>query len=253
MARPPLPRRFKIRYWMLSFAAGLGAMVMLAAPAAAPPHPSGTGLSPQTAVTQLSIEQRFSLLEVPVGGRTIVTVTITNSGAVAASGVAVRSILPTGLVHLASTPTGDVQNQVISWSLGSIAAGESRTIDVTLRATSAGTLTHGVSVRSDLTEENEHNAVITITPSGLSPNVEQQTGAPLPQSDGTPMSATIDGELARTGATLNWLFAGALALVAVGAFVLEASSRLPAMATLTGVRPRRRRRSNRSVFHPVRS
>ena len=112
-----------------------------------------TGPLLQTATTVLTLAQRFSLEEVPVGGRTIVTITITNTGSTTAPGIALRSELPNGLLYLSSTPDGTENSGTVTWLLGALGANQSLTVDVTLRATQVGNYNHRVSVRSDISDE----------------------------------------------------------------------------------------------------
>ena len=209
---------------------------------------------PQIAVTSLELQQSISLQELPVGSRTEVEIKVTNSGNSAASGVALRADLPSGLIHLTSDPGGVIDGASVLWDLGNIPAGEFRLVDVTLRATRAGTLTHRVAVRSDATDEISDNAIITVTNTGLSPGVTNTTTTPATTTTSGPISADASGtELARTGNTTLWLFVGAAGLVVFGVAGTQVATRAPAMASLIGPPRRRRRRTNRPVFHPVRS
>jgi len=227
--------------------------MMLAAPSAsermvptAPMEPvaasaaASVAVIAQTAPTTLTIEQSFSLEEIPIGSRTVDTIRIANTGAAIASGVVVRVDLPTGLTHFTSVPAGTIDGVTIMWNLGTLAPGAATEIELTVRATRSGSLSLRASVLSDATNEIVTNDILQITATGLSPEVAQTpASAPAPPT-----------ELAETGAGTTWLFAAALGLLGIGVWALEASSRLPAMA---GFRAPRRRRLTRPVFHPVRT
>ena len=256
---PPTPlratqtRRQRLPRWVALIAAAIAVITILVAPPAATRqtedrtvaelagHPlTAVRIVGQTATTTLTIQQTFSLEELPLGSRTVDTIRIANTGTAVASGVRVRVDLPTGLPHFSSTPAGTLDGATVNWNLGTLAAGTSTDIELTLRATRSGSLSIRASVRSDATDEVVSNDILQVTGTGLSPGVAQTPASPTaPQS-----------ELAQTGATTTWLFVAAFALLAVGVWALEAASRLPAMG---GFWAPRRRRLNRPVFHPVRS
>ena len=287
------PRRHLPPAWLIAVLATVGSVVVLAAPAAAPATAPGTfsdvadsvppsspvtsdnaptssseprrlgatSFGPaQVADTTVSVTQSITLDEIPVGGRTVVDLRITNTGSSPATGITLRNDLPSGLTHFSSSPVGTIDGNSITWTLGDLAAGASTDVELTLRATQVGVLTNRVSVSSDSTAEVADTAVVTVTSTGLNPQLDSSTtttAAPTTTAPATESGepASVDAgraELARTGNSGNWLLAGALALLAVGATIVEMSTRLPAMATLW-TPERRRRRLNRPVFHPVRS
>ena len=247
--------RTGISRWLGAVLAIVAAFAVLAGPAAAPPHPrlnhvDMPDIRPAAAVAarhlaqpafmELEIDQQFSSQELTIGGRTSVEITVANYSDAVASGVVVRSTLGATLIHEISSPPASIEGTDAVWRLGTMAVDDEIVITMTVRATRAGTVLHRVSALSDATEEVASLETLAVTGTGLTPGV---TAAPA--------SPPAGNELAATGATLNWLLAASLVMVAGGALALEASSRVPAMAGLRG--PQRRRRANRPVFHPVRA
>jgi uncharacterized repeat protein (TIGR01451 family) len=255
VASTPKPARRRLPSWLIAVVAGTAAVIVLASPAAAPPHPgSGSTVdavspigtpSQQLAVTTLSLQQLVPTATLTVGSTATIELTVTNTGSALASGVTLRDDLPAGLTLVSSQPVGILDSTGISWNLGTLPMGSQQVVSITVRVADAGSFTNRASVRSDATDEVSSTALLTAVASGLAPPVSNAPG----QTSGTTPPPVSSDQLAATGATLNWLLAGALAAVAAGALAVEAASRLPAMASLRA--PRRRR--SRPVFHPVRS
>jgi uncharacterized repeat protein (TIGR01451 family) len=85
------------------------------------------------------------------GDNVIYTITLTNAGPGAASGVTVTDTLPANLSYKSATAgqgTFSVANGVVTYSVGSIAAGGSVTLTVTAQATEDGSATDTASVSS---------------------------------------------------------------------------------------------------------
>jgi uncharacterized repeat protein (TIGR01451 family) len=91
------------------------------------------------------------------------TIRVRNDGAVGATNVTATDIIPDGLTYLSSNPTGLVAGQSITWSLGSLAAGQSLDIVANFRGVKNGQWTNRVSVNSAEGMKAEATAAVTIT------------------------------------------------------------------------------------------
>ncbi|MDI3484670.1 MAG: hypothetical protein PWQ74_1257, partial [Methanobacteriaceae archaeon] len=60
------------------------------------------------------------------------TLTVTNVGPNTAADVTVADVLPSGLLYVSSSPTGsyDPVTRTVTWSLGEMAVGASRTLEI---------------------------------------------------------------------------------------------------------------------------
>ncbi len=87
----------------------------------------------------LSVTQVVAPASANVGGNVVFTVTVLNSGLQAASGVALRDALPTGLAYVSSTASqGSYDNTTGSWSVGGLAPGASATLNLTATINPSG-------------------------------------------------------------------------------------------------------------------
>jgi uncharacterized repeat protein (TIGR01451 family) len=68
-----------------------------------------------------------------VGGEALYRLTVSNAGPAAATGVVVRDRLPAGLTHVSDTGAGSYVPATGDWTVGTIAAGASVTLDVRAR------------------------------------------------------------------------------------------------------------------------
>jgi hypothetical protein len=260
-------RTRRLPAWVGALAAGTAALIVLAGPAAAPPRPqrthvdvrhvaaSNSGPVMQVSFTDLELDVFVFEDELSVGARTSIEMSVLNVGLATISGITLANEVPSGFRIEETDPVASVSGNTATWSLGSLAGDEEFIVTLTIRALQVGTFTNLATLSSDATNDVTSNDQINIVASGLNQGVATTTttvATPTTTTPLQPISGSVqDGELAATGATLNWVFAGALVMVAGGALAMEVSARVPAMATLRG--PARRRRVNRPVFHPVRS
>ncbi len=75
-----------------------------------------------------------------IGSTLTYRIEVTNPGAVAATGVTVADAIPAGLAYLDSNPPAANQGGQLRWELGTLAAGETRGLEVRFRADQAGTV-----------------------------------------------------------------------------------------------------------------
>ena len=95
--------------------------------------------------------------EAPVGEKISVNITVANSGKTPADGLSIRAILDTGLELVD-------RDQRLQRDLGNVAPGQSQSVEIEIRATRPGPLSHTVEVvRSDRVLASEWT-VVTATP-----------------------------------------------------------------------------------------
>ncbi|NNE00173.1 MAG: DUF11 domain-containing protein [Pirellulaceae bacterium] len=143
------------------------------------------------------------------------TVTATNSGPDTATGVQVTDSLPTGLTYVSSSPAGIYNPSTGIWTVGSIASGNSASLQITAMATTPGVKVNSAQVTAadqadiDSTPANnvsgeDDQAAVSITPASAdlsltktvddsNPNVGQQVTFNISvTNDGPDAAANID-------------------------------------------------------------
>jgi len=106
---------------------------------------------------------------------------VSNPGDLPATGVVVTDTLPDGLELVTATPEAARTGRQLQWSLGQVGPGETRSIDVTCRASGAATVTHCAEVVTAEGLKASDCATTTLTQTTLT----QATAAPQPSIDVT--------------------------------------------------------------------
>jgi uncharacterized repeat protein (TIGR01451 family) len=103
------------------------------------------------------------------------TITATNDGPASTATVVVRDTLPPGVTFVSASPTASVAGQVLTWDVGSLAAGESRTFTVQARAdtTLAGgiQLVNTAQITTTTPGDEPDDNTSTVTTTVIVPNV----------------------------------------------------------------------------------
>ncbi|MBK8492581.1 MAG: DUF11 domain-containing protein [Saprospirales bacterium] len=73
-----------------------------------------------------------------VGGTVVFTITVNNAGPDAATNVTVKDLLPAGLTYVSDNSGGNYNDGTGIWTIGTIAASGSVSIEITASVTSAG-------------------------------------------------------------------------------------------------------------------
>jgi uncharacterized repeat protein (TIGR01451 family) len=127
------------------------------------------GASPPTA--DLSVTKTDAPDPVTVGSNLTYTVTVTNNGPDAATGVTLTDALPAGVTFVSVTPVAPTCTQaggVVACDLGTLASGANTTVTIVVTPTQAGEISNGVTVtgkESDPdTENNTATAGTTVNP-----------------------------------------------------------------------------------------
>jgi uncharacterized repeat protein (TIGR01451 family) len=86
--------------------------------------------------------------QVATGQEFTYNIRVNNPGNAPAKEVVLTDTLPEGLAYVSSNPEGRVSGQTVTWNLGDIEAGGSKSGSVTVRATRTGTFTNTAQARS---------------------------------------------------------------------------------------------------------
>ncbi len=81
-------------------------------------------------------------VQADVGATTSYRIEVTNPGTQPANNVVVADPLPTNFTYLRSTPAAQVGGTALQWNLGTLQPGETRAIDLDVRADAAGAVSH---------------------------------------------------------------------------------------------------------------
>lgn len=85
------------------------------------------------------------------------TITVTNSGPAAASNVVASDVLPTNVVFVSASGGGTTNAGVASWPVGTLAAGGTTNLTLTVTAPAGGTITNVATVTSATADPNPGN------------------------------------------------------------------------------------------------
>ena len=107
-------------------------------------HHNGTGKRAQVVTLQgattadLAITQSFAPTAPAQGQNVTITLTATNNGPAAATGVVVSALLPSGLVFVSDTAAGAYSSSTGAWNIGALAVGASASINIVATVTGSG-------------------------------------------------------------------------------------------------------------------
>ena len=110
---------------------------------------------------------------VNVGSSVTFTLAVTNSGTAGATGVEVTDRLPAGLTFVSANPAADYNSATGVWTIGSVAIGQTKTLDIVARVTGLGPYNNVAEVTAadqpdedstpangDAGEDDQDNAVV---------------------------------------------------------------------------------------------
>jgi uncharacterized repeat protein (TIGR01451 family) len=129
----------------------------------ADPNPANNTATTQTTVTGVAdLGVTVSGLPNPalLGNKLTYTVTVTNTGPSAASGVALSDTLPAGVTFVSATPSQGTATQSagkVTGNLGSIASGASATVTIVVTPTAIGSVTDSATVTANEADPNPSN------------------------------------------------------------------------------------------------
>ena len=152
-----------------------------------------------------------------VGDTITFTVTLTNAGPDAATGVQVTDLLPAGLTFVSATPSqGSYVGASGAWTVGTIAVGASPTLQLTATVTSSGTRTNTATVSAgDQFDPNAANntasttvSTVTVTPTTTTTTTTTTTSTTSAAGGALPSTGAAGTNIALIG--LGVLLAGML-------------------------------------------
>jgi uncharacterized repeat protein (TIGR01451 family) len=94
----------------------------------------------------LSLTKTVSTTTPSVGSKVIFTLAVSNAGPAAATGVIVRDILPANLAYQSDTGGGAYNNGTGMWTVGTLAVGASKTLQITVKGTALGAYVNSAEV-----------------------------------------------------------------------------------------------------------
>jgi uncharacterized repeat protein (TIGR01451 family) len=141
----------------------------------------------------LSLTKNVDNATPEIGDNVIFTITVLNSGSIAATNVAVSDVLPSGLTFVSSTPTqGSINSGSGIWTVGGVANGASATLQITAQVANGGVKTNTAQVSAadqtdaDSTPGNsaageDDQASITVTPQSSDLSLTKVADTATPQ------------------------------------------------------------------------
>lgn len=141
----------------------------------------------------LQITQSVSPSSVGVGGTAIFTLLIRNNGPDTARNAVVVNTLPNGVVLLSSDPAASVSGQLLTFALGTLANGATRTLSIRVRVPNApGSLTNSATVSGTLPDPVASNnsstglAAVVVGARNITNQVQIARGSLIPIGPYTP-------------------------------------------------------------------
>jgi uncharacterized repeat protein (TIGR01451 family) len=177
-----------------------------------------------------------------VGNQVTYTLTASNSGDAALTGVTITDTIPTGMSYVTSSPAGTVSDDgaQVTWSVGSLAVGAETSVTVTLQGDQVGTVTNtaGASATEGVTasdtleirvlpapgatiqitdsfdpvsEGEEVDFTVSVSNQGRSPMTNVRVVVPIPTDMTFVSTSDTQATLGGDGRTVTFLLDGSLA------------------------------------------
>ena len=123
------------------------------------------------------------------GRPTVFTLTVGNTGDADAQNVVLEDQVPSGMEFVSATDGGAVSGSTLTWNLGTIAAGGSRTVSVTMTANTGGSFTNTATVRGTCCKDTSASELVEYT--GISAILLEVVDSPDPIEIGGQTTYTI--------------------------------------------------------------
>ena len=177
-----------------------------------------------------------------VGNQVTYTLTASNSGDAALTGVTITDTIPTGMSYVTSSPAGTVSDDgaQVTWSVGNLAVGAETSVTVTLQGDQVGTVTNtaGASATEGVTasdtleirvlpapgatiqitdsfdpvsEGEEVDFTVSVSNQGRSPMTNVRVVVPIPTDMTFVSTSDTQATLGGDGRTVTFLLDGSLA------------------------------------------
>ncbi|MDW8425437.1 MAG: DUF11 domain-containing protein [Meiothermus sp.] len=159
----------------------------------APPPP------PRQPEVELALTKTVQPARIELGQNATYTLTVRNSGPDAATNVVLTDRLPAGLELVSATPAASRDGNTLSWNLGSLASGESKSVSVVVRGQVAGTRTNQASVGSSERDRDPTNNQAQASLEVVAPPPPPPPPAPPEPRADLSLSKTVNPAQARVG------------------------------------------------------
>ncbi len=129
---------------------------------------SAEGISDEdTATTEIYGEAVLAITktgpaEVTEGDNAQYTITVTNNGNIDADNTVVTDLIPSCMTYQSSSPAATVSGSTATWNIGDLAAGTSRVVTITLKASVVGSCTNTARAVADNASQVAASVVTTI-------------------------------------------------------------------------------------------
>lgn len=162
-------------------------------------------VNPANGVTDLGITKTISNSNPNPGDPVTFTLTATNYGTDAATGVTVSDLLPSGYT-LTSTSTTSGSYTAPTWTIGNLANGASATLTINATVNSSGSYANTATISGNETDNNSANNSSTATPTVVVPNSAdvsiQKTVNPTTATPGTNVTFSLTASNSPTSAAI---------------------------------------------------
>jgi len=116
-------------------------------------------------VSDMAVTKTIDNPNISVGNNVVFTITVTNNGASANTGVMVTDLLPAGYSYVNSTmTTGTYNNGTGTWNIGNMANTATATLTITATVLAAGSYTNTAAVSGVNADPNMANNTASVTP-----------------------------------------------------------------------------------------
>ncbi|MGL5002191.1 MAG: hypothetical protein ACRDAM_04565, partial [Casimicrobium sp.] len=209
------------------------------------------------AKSDLALTQSLNPTAPTKGATVTISLTVTNNGPDAATGVSVASLLPTGLTHQSNTGAGAYDPATGVWTIGNLANGANATLDIvalvadsgkfvvesTVSSTTLDSVTSNNAKKNEVTAGAQSTMAVSVTPTTAGPYAPGQSVSYDIAVTNSGADTLFNVAIAVTGAQTSGIAAVpvnfSIASIAGGATVTRtASATIPDMAgkyTVTAV------------------
>ncbi|MEG3790167.1 Ig-like domain-containing protein [Lysobacter sp. CCNWLW3] len=129
-----------------------------------PANNTGSATTTPVASTDLAIVKGVSNASPAVGDQITFTLTVTNNGPSAATGVAVADPLPAGYAYVSDDSSGAYVPGTGAWTIGNLASGASAALNIVVAVNAAGPYANTATVTSSTNDPTPGNNTSTSTP-----------------------------------------------------------------------------------------
>lgn len=138
-----------------------------------------------TLVADLEVSKTVNTPNPIVGQNITYTVTVTNKGRDNTTGVIVKDVLPSQVIHISNDSSGSYNPTNGNWNVGNLNVGESKTLNITVTVNAAGTFSN----KAEVTASNLPD--LDSTPNNNNGTEDDQASVSVTSSTATTISGTL--------------------------------------------------------------